>query len=215
MSIRKRQLKNGRTVYDVMLRTPAGEQISRTLPTRKAAETYQATEMADRARGGWIDPRKASTTFAEVAVEWLEANPAKRPGPRRRDEVVINKHLGPAIGRRPIGSLTPADVQALVNGWCRSGAAANTVRRQYGTLHAICQFAVLSDLVARTPCRGIKLPSAPHVGRRIVTGEEVAALADALGPEYGPMAYVGAVLGLRWGEVARPARRVSTSHAAR
>ena len=49
---------------------------------------------------------------------------------------------------------------------------------------------------------GIKLPSAPHVGRRIITGDELAALAHALGPEYSPMAYVGAVLGLRWGEVA-------------
>lgn len=92
MSIRKRQLKSGKTVYDVMLRTPAGVQISRTFPTRKAAETFEATEKADRARGGWIDPRKASTTFAEVAAKWLDANPAKRPGPRRRDEGV-RKHL--------------------------------------------------------------------------------------------------------------------------
>ena len=55
-----------------MLRTPSGVQISRTFATRRAAKTFEATEKADRARGGWIDPRTASTTFAEVADQWLE-----------------------------------------------------------------------------------------------------------------------------------------------
>lgn len=49
---------------------------------------------------------------------------------------------------------------------------------------------------------GVKLPAAPHIDRHIVTAEELAAVADALGPDCGPMAYLGAVLGLRWDECA-------------
>jgi integrase len=62
--------------------------------------------------------------------------------------------------------------------------------------------AVLEDLVARTPCRGIKLPAVRHEDRHIVTAEELGALAVALGPDYGLMAYLGAVLGLRQAECA-------------
>jgi len=76
------------------------------------------------------------------------------------------------------------------------------VRRQYTVLSAVMARAVLSDLIARTPCRGIKLPAPSHTERHIVTATELAALGRALGDDYGLMAYLGAVLGLRWGEVA-------------
>jgi len=85
----------------------------------------------------------------------------------------------------------------LVNTWCRKQAP-NTVRRQYTVLSAVMARAVLSDLIARTPCRGIKLPAPSHAERHIVTADELAALGRALGEDYGLMAYLGAVLGLRW-----------------
>jgi integrase len=131
---------------------------------------------------------------------WLP-NPAKRETTRARDEIVVRVHLLPAFGQRPVGSITPAEIQALVNRWSQLKAA-NTVRRQYTVLAAVMTTAVLSDLIARTPCRGIKLPPASHAERHIVTADELAALAEALGEDLGLMAYLGAVLGLRWGEVA-------------
>lgn len=201
MSIEGRKLKNGKTVYDVRLRDPHGRAYKRTFRTKREAETFEATQRVDRVRGAWVDPRKSSTTFAEVAASWLASNPAKRPTSRARDEIVLRVHLLPALGHRPVGSITPADVQAVVHEWCRKRAG-NTVRRQYSVLSAVMTTAVLSDLVARTPCRGIKLPPASHTERHIVTADELAALAEAIGADYGLMAYLGAVLGLRWGEVA-------------
>lgn len=201
MSIEGRKLRNGRTVYDVRLRDPEGCAYKRTFRTKREAEIFEATQRVDRVRGAWVDPRKSSTTVAEVAASWLASNPAKRPTSRARDEIVVRVHLLPALGDRTVGSITPADVQALVNGWCRNKAG-NTVRRQYSVLSAVMTAAVLSDLIARTPCRGIKLPSASHAERHIVSGDELTALAEALGEDWGLMAYIGAVLGLRWGEVA-------------
>jgi integrase len=48
----------------------------------------------------------------------------------------------------------------------------------------------------------VSLPKAQPITRRVVTLDELGALADAVGADYSPMAYLGAVLGLRWGECA-------------
>jgi integrase len=127
--------------------------------------------------------------------------PGQAPSGWARDETIIRVHLLPALGSRPIASITPADVQRLVIGWT-ARLAPRTVRRQYGVLRAIFRAAVETDLLVRSPCRGVKLPAAPRIDRHIVTADELAAVADALGPGCGPMAYLGAVLGLRWGECA-------------
>lgn len=118
-----------------------------------------------------------------------------------RDESIVRNHLLPTLGDRPLGSIVPRDVQQLVASWeCQ---AARTVRRQYGVLTAILNYAVASDLVARSPARGVRLPRPAQDKRRhIVDASELADLAQALGARYGAMAYLGAVLGLRWAECA-------------
>ena len=201
MSITPRTLKSGRTVYDVRLRDPDGQAYKRAFRTKREAEAFEAAQRTDRVRGAWIDPRRAATTFAELAARWLTGNPAKRPTSLERDETIIRLHLLPELGLRGVGSITPADVQRVVNGWVQRYAP-RTVHRHYDVLSAVMTTAVLEDLVARTPCRGIKLPAVRHEDRHIVTAEELGALVDALGPDYGLMAYLGAVLGLRQAECA-------------
>ena len=85
--------------------------------------------------------------------------------------------------------------------WCKTMRAAS-VRRCYDVLRGIFNYAVKSDTIARTPGRGVKLPKVESEHRHVVTPDELAGLADALGADYAPMAYLGALLGLRWGEVA-------------
>ena len=80
--------------------------------------------------------------------------------------------------------------------------APRSARRVYGTLTAVLNHAVLHDLIARSPCRGIKLPAVEPVERPVLAPDQLMGLAEALGPEYEAMAYLGAVLGLRWGECA-------------
>lgn len=199
--IKKRQTTQGAR-YDVRLRSPDGRVYNRTFRTKREAERYEATERADRARGAWLDPRHAETTFADAAKTWLDSNPAKRDGAWVRDESVIRLHLDPALEGRSVGSITPADVQGLVNGWMAAGRAPRTVRRQYGTLRAILNHAVASDMIARTPCRSIKLPGLEPLARPVVTADDLVRLVDALPAECRPMVHLGAVLGLRWGECA-------------
>jgi integrase len=171
----------------------------------RQARAYEAEQRAAIARGGWVDPRASSQSFEEVAASWLRANPGKRPSTLARDEVELRLHIVPAIGYRAIGGITPSDVERLVAEWSGS-AEPRTVGRRYGVLRAVMNYAVSRDLIGRSPCRGIRLPEEQPLDRELPTAEEVAALAGAMG-RYGPMAYLGVVLGMRWGEVAGLRRR--------
>ncbi|HUP68571.1 MAG TPA: site-specific integrase [Acidimicrobiales bacterium] len=200
MSIEVRHTATG-VRYDVKLRDPGGRMYQRTFRTKREAVSYQDTERTDRGRGIWVDPRGAATPFGELASEWLTTNPAKRPTTLARDETIVRVHLKPKLGPRPVGTITSREVQSLVNEWCKR-AAPRTVRRQYGTLHAILNAAVEAELIGRSPCRGIKLPAVRSTESHIVDADELGVIAAAMRDDIRPMLYLGAVLGLRWAECA-------------
>ena len=199
--IEKRKTSKGEWRYEVRYRAPDGKERTRTFRTRKLAEDHVTTVRADLQRGTWVDPRRAARPFGEIASEWLGANDDKRPSAWARDESVVRVHLKPVLGDRPIGSLTPDDVRRLVDGW-KVDHAPRSVKRMYGVLRAILNYAIQRELIVVTPCRGVTLPKATPFTRTVITPEQLGSLADALGPDYAPMAYLGAVLGLRWGECA-------------
>lgn len=92
-------------------------------------------------------------------------------------------------------------MQSLVDSW--TGAQApSTIGRQYSCLRAIFTWAETADLIMRNPCRNIRLPQVRLVARPPITAAQLARLATALGADFGPMMWLGAVLGLRWGEAA-------------
>jgi integrase len=99
--------------------------------------------------------------------------------------------------------------------------APGTVARQYSAVRAVFSWAMASDIIDKTPCRGIKLPQdrkkpkrrriTPEDLERLAavlerTGEErakhAAPLPSWLGPSLAVMMWVGAATGLRWAEVA-------------
>ena len=201
MSIEARTTRSGERRYEVRLRRPDGREYSRTFRTRKDAERYQATERADQSRGSWIDPRGGATTFGAWATEWLASDPAKSPSALARDRSIVRAHLLEPLAHRRVASITRRDVQALVTVWSAESKP-RTVRRQYDTLRAILNAAVEADLVARTPCRGIRLPEWHPSARPVLDAGQLARLAAAVGPELGLTVYLGGVLGLRWGETA-------------
>ena len=201
MSITKRNNAKG-PAYDVRLWNPEGtRQYRRSFRTRKGAEAYERDELARRARGTWVDPNGAKTTFAALADEWLKSNPAKRTNSLERDRSALSVHLLPAFGSRRIGTLTPANIQAFVNDMSEVRSARH-VRRTYDVLRAVLNHAVDRDLLARTPCRRIRLPAVEPAAAHVFSPDDLICLADALGPDHGPMVWLGALLGLRWSEVA-------------
>ena len=192
--------RDGRKVYDVRLRAPDGREYCRTFETKREAQAYEADERSARRRGGWIDPRGPATPLETLSQRWLASNPAKRPRTFERDRQIITgvlEVLGPG---RAIGSVNRADVQRLVDLW-RTRFAPSTVRRMYSTLRAMFNYAESAELIVRSPCRDIRLPAAELVDRPALDADQLGAVADGLG-DHATMLWLGAVLGLRWGEVA-------------
>ena len=200
MSIEKRTTTRGPR-YDVRLRDPNGKTYNRTFATRKEAERFQRNELSARDRGDWIDPRSKKRTFTDVAEEWLDSNPAKRSSTMGRDRVALAEHVLPVLGAKRIGAIVPRDVQQLIATMGKRLAPA-TVRRNFGVARAVFIYAADRGYIAKSPCRTVKLPTVPRASVHVFTPQELAVLAEAMPAEYSPMVWLGAVLGLRWGEAA-------------
>jgi integrase len=165
------------------------------------ALAWLARTQTDIRRGAWVDPAGAQMTVAELATRWLEHDPSKRASTVARDEVILRLHILPQMGKRRVGDVTPPDLQRLVNEWAKRRAP-RTARRQYDVVRALFAYAVASDWLARSPCRNIDLPRVETLRRPTVAPDDVAAIAEKIDARYSPMVWLGAVLGLRWGEVA-------------
>jgi hypothetical protein len=88
---------------------------------------------------------------------------------------------------------TWADHRRLVARWSRH-LAPNSVRRNYAVLRAIVNAAVDADLIARSPCRSVKLPTPEPAGHRILDSVELRRLAEAVPVDYRAMVYLAGVI---------------------
>lgn len=199
--VTKRTTRTGENRYDVEWRLPDGKVRTKTFTRRKDADAFRATVETERLRGVVVDPRGARTPFSDIAEAWLVARTAKRASSVARDRAIIDHHISPTLGNRAVGSITKADVQALVDSWTAEKAA-STVGRQYSCLRAIFAYAQDDEKIAKNPCRGIRLPQVRLVTRPHLTPDDLGRLADALGPDQAVMMWLGAELGLRWAEAA-------------
>jgi integrase len=194
----RRQPKTGN--WEARYRDPLGRQRTKTFRTKADARAFLASTATDLQRGQWIDPAGGRVAYKEWSDHYFATTVHKRATTEARDRVVNDKHFIPAIGTRALGSLTPLDARALVDDMAKR-LAPSTVRTNYGVLRAILRAAVDADLIAQSPCRGVKLPVDSR-RRQFLSADELVGLADEMPDEYRPMIYLAGVLGLRWSEVA-------------
>jgi integrase len=177
--------------------------------TKADAAAYLAAVETDTRKGSWIDPEAGRMQVRALATSWAASDPTKRESTTAREELTVRLHILPTFGDHRIERVGPTDVQRLVNVWAYDHAP-RTVKRNYEVLRAMFGYAVRNDWLARNPCRNVRLPTAEFTRRFELTAADVARIADAIAPEYRPMIWIGAVLGLRWSEVA--ALRVGRVH---
>jgi integrase len=200
MSIERRTTRSG-TVYDVRFRGPDGKQFKRTFSTKREAQQFESSQRVDLRRGIWIDPAGRNVLIETWAWTWLDNDVAKTPGSRATDAGILRSAILPVLGHRPLGGLTPVEIQNLVVGWARL-LKPRTVRRRYAVISAMFSAAVNADLIARSPCRGIRLPPMRPARVRILTPDELGALLDELPQRYRLLVHLAAILGLRFSECA-------------
>ncbi|MEY2449683.1 MAG: hypothetical protein QOH79_3159 [Acidimicrobiaceae bacterium] len=97
--------------------------------------------------------------------------------------------------------LRPRDVQRFVAQLIDT-LGAGTTHSVYAVLRSALRAAVDNELLARSPTRGIKLPSIQKTSVRVLHPDELQQLAAATPELWRPMIFVAGVCGLRFAEIA-------------
>jgi integrase len=180
-------------------RDPNGKACKKTFRLKAEAEAFLVTVEASKLSGNYLPENKV--TLAEWWARYENEVP-RRATTAARDRVVMGHWWLPALGRRALRSLTPADVRRVVSVMADKPLSPVTVRTHLGVFSAVMTRAVEAELIARSPVRGIRLPDSHRRQPRFLSGDELARLAEEMPVEYRPMVYLAGVLGLRWSEVA-------------
>jgi integrase len=152
-------------------------------------------------RGEWIDPRAGRILFSAWADTWLASKRHRRARTIEHYEMVLERHVKPHWAGRSLSSIKPLDVRELVDDWSASYRPM-TVGSYYRPLKQLFNDAVESDLIAKSPCRGVELPVQKARVKRVATIDDIHRLADAIDERYRPLVHLLGFVGLRWGEAA-------------
>ncbi len=197
-TIKRRSNRGNR--WEVRYRDPDGKQRNRLFDRKVDAERFAATTGADLARGVYVDQAAGRVTFRAFAEEW-RANQLHRSGTAQSAEQHLRLHVYPVIGDRPIATIRPSDLQALVRR-LDATLAPSTTAVVYGRVVAVFRAAARDRIIATSPCIDVRLPARrPASMLEVLTGEQVHALADAVPGRYRGAVLAGAGLGLRPGEL--------------
>lgn len=93
-----------------------------------------------------------------------------------KERQYVDKHVMPKWGEVPLNGIKRPDVQSWVDGLCRKGYAANTVRNAYAPLQWSINRALDGGILDASPCAGVKLPRRPKRAKKYVEPGEPAKL---------------------------------------
>lgn len=98
-------------------------------------------------------------TLAAFVVQWLDAvEPSLRPSTFRRYADMLNKHIVPVIGQRPLVKHTPFDLQRLYANRLTYGLSATSVHHLHVVLHRVLKQAERWGLATRNVATLVDAP---------------------------------------------------------
>ena len=140
-------------------------------------------------------------TLREWCQHWLALDAAKRPKTKKEDANSLELHVYPTLGAKRLDAVTNLEVRMLVARWA-DAVGPRTVRRRYAVLRAAFNAAVDAELLDRSPCHNIRMPPTAPAFAYALNADEVARVAQEVGPRYSTMVFAAAMLGLRFCECA-------------
>jgi integrase len=205
---KERQVRSGEkpevVFYQVRWKTPSRGTRKKNFTMKRDADAYAATVETAKSTDRYIDPSLGRIVL-EAWWEQYDATVFRRATTVARDRTVMKTWWLPALGPRRLGSITPLDVQHVVNAMLAKQPkplAPKTVRTNLGVFSGVMSRAVVAELISRSPGRGIEVPEVERRQPRFLTTEQLNELAGAVPVEYRPTIFLAGVLGLRWSEVA-------------
>jgi integrase len=125
----------------------------KTIYSKKREEVAEklADALSDRNKGLIFDDEK--TTVEEYITRWLEDSAKGNLAPRTYSNyhLQVRRHIIPALGRKKLSKLSPANIQALYAAKLRDGLAPSSVRYIHAVLHRALDQAVKWNMIPATP----------------------------------------------------------------
>ena len=181
---------------------PSGGQHNKNFPRKTDAERHLTTIESRRLTGDYVDPNLAKIKFGDWSTQVEAGRLDTRKSTKARDESCLRSLILPALGQLSIGSIQPTTIQQWLTDLHGRGYAPATTRKAYQILARTFNAAVESGLLARSPCRGVRLPRLEHTEKRFLTPDEIADLASAIVPRFKALVLTAAYTGARFGELA-------------
>ncbi len=188
--------------WRVGYRGPDRRQRYKTFARKADADLFAATVETDMSRGEWTDPHLGRITVTDWASQVEASRLNRRPSTIARDDSYLRNLILPTFADHTLIQVQPVAVQQWVAKLNTAGYAAATIRKAYELLARIFTAAVDSGLIARTPCRGVKLPKIEQSDKRFLTPAEVQHLANTIDPGFQALVLTAAYSGARFGELA-------------
>src|SRR5215207_4862447 len=195
----ERRVRDGKVRWYARHYDPSGNRHTKVFDTKAEADRFLTSVEMSKITGSYVDPNRSKVTVGVLADQWLEAKLDLAPKTRDRYEGIIRAHIRPRWGKVRLSDVTHAELQRWV---ARIDAAPATVKKVHRVMSMLLAYAVADDRLSRNSADKISLPRVRQVEKRYLTHEQVAALAEAVGPEYRLMVLFLAYTGLRWGEMA-------------
>ena len=170
------------------------------------AEAWLVDERRIIASGVWVAPAErhhqqvTSRTLDSYAAAWLADRPLK-PRTREHYQALLDKHILPTLGDKPLKALTPV----IIRTWhAERGTKTPTMRAHaYGLLRSILATAVQDGLIPSNPCHIRGGGNSKRVHKiKPASLDELEKLVANMPERYQPMTLLAAWCGLRFGELA-------------
>jgi integrase len=193
--------KTSNGTWTIRYRDPSGHQHRETFTRRVEAEQRLRHVETAKDRGQFIDPADAKTRVDEWINDWHASRLNLRPSTETRDRIYIDRYIIPHLGRHQLGHLTHGHVRKWIATLNETLAPATT-RKAHQLLRAALQAAVADRMIPTNVCEGTSLPALTDATHRYLTLPEVHDLANTIDERFKAFVYVGALAGLRPGELA-------------
>ncbi len=133
----------------------------------KAGTDPQAKRITEREAAA-----NQADTFAKVVELFIDryAKPNTRSWPETKR--ILDKHVTPVWGKRPVEGITRKDVNKLVDDLVDAGTPV-LANRALAVTRKLFNWAASKDFVQANPCAGVQLPTAEEGRDRVLTDAEL------------------------------------------
>lgn len=196
------ELGEGPVRWEVTYRNSSNKGRSKRFAKKSEADRFANNVETDKHRGSYVDINAGRVTFQEYADQWL-AGRILAATTREQMESRFSHHVYPVIGELPLNKITPE----VIAQWTATLTHLAPRTRQIIVANVSSAFtsAVDNGRISKDPTKASSLkankPRIPH--ERVVpwTVKQVADVHEQLPERYKALAFLGAGVGLRQGEV--------------